>query len=219
MQVSDDRPESSQRPSTNTADAADSTRAAPSLGWAVHLCGAVIVASAALPVTTDGRSFAALLLAEFERGLLEGFMMLAGFGSPFLFGLAITVVALPQLRSLAIELVRTPIGLMHGQLLLVAFVVWRNGEAVGGAGLFGFAVIGAIAYARSGTRAPGGHALGLAGIVRWGAIMVAGVAAWCRLQRLADVHLGLAVDVILGAALLLVVLSSRTAKPAVAPPA
>lgn len=180
------------------------------LGWLVHLCGAVIAASAVLPITPDGRSFFALLVAEFERGALAGIMMLAGFGSPFLFGLAIALVALPQLRSLATELVRTPIGLMHGQLLLVAFVVWKSGEAIGAVSLLGFAVIGAIAYARSGSLAPGGHCIGLQRTVRWGAVMIAGVAAWCKLQRLADLRLGLAVDVLLVAALVLVLATSRS---------
>lgn len=180
----------------------------------MHACGAIIAASAALPITPDGRSFLSLVRGEFARGLLEGFMMLAGFGSPFLFGLAIALVAMPQLRSLAAELVRTPIGLMHGQLLLVSFVLWRNGAAIGAASLFGFAVIGAVAYARSGARAPGGHGLALAETIRWGAVVVAGVAAWCKLQRAADVHLGLAVDVLLGAAVVLVLLSTRAAQRA-----
>lgn len=181
------------------------------LGALVHLCGAVIAASAALPITPDGRSFVALFLGELERGVLPAVMMLAGFGSPFLFGLAVAIVAHPRLRSLATELVRTPIGLMHGQLLLVAFVVWKGGQAIGAASLFGFAIIGAIAYARSGSRAPGGHCIGLLRTIRWGAVMIAGVAGWCKLQRLADVELGLAVDVLLGAALVLVLVSSRKA--------
>lgn len=150
-----------------------------------------------------------MLVAEFERGALPGIMMLAGFGSPFLFGIAIAVVALPQLRSLATELVRTPIGLMHGQLLLVAFVVWKSGQAIGAVSLLGFAIVGAIAYARSGSRAPGGHDIGLAHTIRWGAVMIAGVAGWCKLQRMAEVRFGLAVDVLLVTALVLVLASSR----------
>ena len=179
------------------------------LGPLVHLCGAVIAASAFLPIAPDGRSFFAMLVSELERGLLPGIMMLAGFGSPFLFGIAIAVVAAPQLRSLASELVRTPIGLMHGQLLLVAFVVWKSGQAIGAASLLGFAIVGAIAYARSGARAPGGHDIGLASTVRWGAVMIAGVAGWCKLQRMADIELGLAIDVLLVVALVLVLASSR----------
>jgi hypothetical protein len=178
-------------------------------GWATHACGALIAACVALPITPSGQSFLALLRGEFERGLLEGFMMVAGFGSPFLFGLSIAMVALPQLRGVANELVRTPIGLMHGQLLLVAFVVWRHGQSVGAAGLLGFAVIGAIAYARSGVRAPGGHRLMLRDTIRWGATVLAGVAAWCKLQRVADLRLGLAVDVVLVVAVALVLLSLR----------
>jgi len=169
----------------------------------------LIAASAALPITPDGRSFLSLLRGEFGRSLLEGCMMLAGFGSPFLFGLAVALVALPSLRAAATELVRTPIGLMHGQLLLVAFVVWRKGEAVAAVALFGFAVIGAVGYARSGMRAPGGPRIGLRDTVRWGAMMLAGTGAWCKLQRIADVRFGIAIDVMLVAAIVLVIATSR----------
>lgn len=173
------------------------------LSLAAHACGAAIAIAAALPLVPDGRSFLGLLRAELERGLLEGLLMLVGFGSPFLFGLATLVVAWPRLREVAVEVVRTPIGLVHGQLLLVAFVVWRQGRAIAALPLFGFAIVGAIAYARSGARAPGGRRLPLVATVRWGALVVAGIAAWCRLQRLAGIELGIAVDVVLGAALLL----------------
>jgi hypothetical protein len=167
-----------------------------------------------LPIAPDGRSFFAMFLAELERGLLSGVMMLAGFGSPFLFGLAVLLVAHPRLRSLATEVVRTPIGLMHGQLLLVAFVVWKSGQAIGAASLFGFAIIGAIAYARSGSRAPGGKCIGLAHTVRWGAVMIAGVAGWFKLQRMAEVKMGLAVDVLFVTALVLVLATSRKTQQA-----
>lgn len=172
----------------------------PRLGVLVHVLGAVIAASAALPITPDGRSFLSLVRDEFERGATHGVLMLAGFGSPFLYGLALVLIAWPRLRPYASEFVRTPIGLMHGQLLLVAFVVWRHGEALGALGLLGFAIVGAVAYARSGTFAPGKR-MPLVQLVRWGAVMVAGVAAWCRVQQLADVQLGRAVDVLLVAAI------------------
>lgn len=174
---------------------------------ACHLCGAAIVAAALLPLAPDGSSFIAMLRAELARGLLDGVLMLAGFGSPFLFGLAVAIVASPKLRKHADEIVRTPIGLVHGQLLLVGFVVWRDGRAIAALPLFGFAVVGAIAYAFSGSRAPGGKRLPLHGTVRWGALVIAGVAAWCRLQRAGGLDLGIAVDVVLGASLLLALLS------------
>ncbi|HWB77519.1 MAG TPA: hypothetical protein VG755_21280 [Nannocystaceae bacterium] len=183
---------------------------------ACHLCGAVIAAAACLPLAPDGSSFIGMLRAELARGLLDGVLMLAGFGSPFLFGLAVAIVASPKLRKLADEIVRTPIGLVHGQLLLVGFVVWRDGRAIAALPLFGFAVVGAIAYAFSGSRAPGGKRLPLSGTVRWGALVIAGVAGWCRLQRFAGIDLGIAVDVVLAAALLLAFLTARRDAPAAA---
>ncbi|MBX7081261.1 MAG: hypothetical protein K1X88_18820 [Nannocystaceae bacterium] len=180
---------------------------------AAAICGAAIVAAAALPITPDGRSFVSLLLAEFHRGLLEGILMLSGFGSPFLFGLAVAAAGAGQAmgssdrHKLARELVRAPIGLLHGQLLLVAFVVWRHGQAVAALPLLAFAIAGAAVYVRAGMAAPGGRTLALEPTVRWGATVVAGVAGWCRLQHLAGVHLGRAVDVVLVAAVLLVLVT------------
>jgi hypothetical protein len=173
------------------------------LGALAHACGAAIAIAAALPLTPEGRSFLGMLRAELERGVLDAILMLVGFGSPFLFGLAVALTASPRLRVHAVEIVRTPLGLVHGQLLLVAFVLWRQGRAVAALPLFAFALVGAFAYAWSGAQAPGGRGLSLRSTVRWGAMVLAGVAAWCRLQRLVDIEMGIAVDVVLGAALVL----------------
>ncbi len=180
--------------------------------WLAHACGLAIVIAAALPITPDGRSFVALLIAEFQRGLLQGVLMLSGFGSPFLFGLAVLGVAWPRLHDAARDVLRGPIGLMHGQLLLVAFVVWRHGQAVAALPLLGFAVVGAVVYVRSGMAAPGGKRLTALATMRWGAIVVAGVAAWCRLQALAGVSLGRAVDVVLAASLVLAIVTRPRAR-------
>jgi hypothetical protein len=167
-----------------------------------QLCGALIVAAVALPITPGGESFLALLRGELARGVVYGVLMLAGFGSPFLFGLAAAVAGAASVRtSTAVLLLRIPIICFHAQLVLVAFVLWRHEQGIATLPLLGFAVVGALGYALA-LRRPN-PVLELRRNLEWGAATIAGVAAWCRLQRLVGVELGIAVDVILVAALVL----------------
>jgi hypothetical protein len=165
-------------------------------------CGLLIVAAAALPVTPAGQSFLALLRNELDRGLVFGVLMLAGFGSPFLFGLAVAIAGWTRVRATtAVLLVRVPIACLHGQLLLVSFVLWRHEQGIATLPLFGFAVVGALGFAFAAKRRPA--VLELRRNLEWGASTIAGVAAWCRLQRLVGLELGIAIDVVLVAALVL----------------
>jgi hypothetical protein len=176
-------------------------------GWE-RACGVVIAAAVALPVTPAGQSFLALLWAELGRGLLSGLLMLVGFGSPFLFGLAVAIAGSPFVRGpAAVLLVRVPLVCLHVQLLLVSFVLWRNEQGVATLPLFGFAVVGALGFA-FGKRA-GPPTIELRRNLEWGAATIAGVAAWCRLQRLVGVELGIAVDVVLVAAIVLALSARR----------
>lgn len=165
----------------------------------VRACGLVLVACAALPITPDGRSFLALLRGEFGRGLLDGVLMLCGFGSPFLFGLATAISGSAWGRRLGVELVRTPVGMMHGQLLLVAFVTWRAGRGVAALGLFGFAVVAAYAYV-TGARVRGRATSRTVDAIHWGAVVVTAVAAWCELQRVGGIAMGWGLHVIVATA-------------------
>jgi len=171
----------------------------------------VIALSAALPVTPDGLSFLQLWWRELGHGLLPGMLMLLGFGSPFLFGLAVAIAGLERARGWAVDLVRVPIGCMHGQLLLVSFVIWRSEQGVAGLPLFGFAVVGALGFALTPRRGPAMFELRQS--VEWGAAVIAGVAAWCRLQRIVGIDLGIAIDVILVASLALALFMRLSVRP------
>ncbi len=167
-----------------------------------QLCGALIAAAVALPITPAGDSFLALLRGEIARGLVFGLLMLAGFGSPFLFGLAAAVAGAASVRTnTAVLFLRIPIICMHGQLVLVAFVLWRAETGIATLPLLGFAVVGALGYALALRRT--NAVLELRRNLEWGAATIAGVAAWCKLQRLVGIELGIAIDVILVAALVL----------------
>ncbi len=161
----------------------------PSPGTFVRLGGLALAVCAALPITPDGRSFLELLRDEFARGVLDGLLMLCGFGSPFLFGLATFVSGTAWGRKLGVELVRTPVGMMHGQLLLVAFVMWRAGRGVAALGLFGFAVVAAYAYV-TGARVRGRATSRTIDAVHWGAVVATAVATWCELQRVDGIAMG-----------------------------
>jgi hypothetical protein len=176
----------------------------------VALLGLAMALAAGLPLTPEGAPFVRLVLNEFSRGVLEGIMMVAGFGSPFVFGLLLFVGHLFFAPALARRIISVPVSLLHSQLLLVAFVLWRHGESLASPALLGVAVVGAVhlvvhtAKTQSSSDGPS-----LIWYARWGATMIAAVAAWSRLQWLADVRLGIAVDVLLACALMIVFIIER----------
>jgi hypothetical protein len=176
----------------------------------VALLGLAMALAAGLPLTPEGAPFVRLVLGEFSRGVLEGIMMIAGFGSPFVFGLLLFVGHLFFSPAAAKRMVSVPVSLLHSQLLLVAFVLWRHGESVAAPALLGVAVVGSIHLVVHTAKAHGtGDGPSLVWYARWGATMIAAVAAWSRLQWLADVRLGIAVDVLLACALLIVFIIVR----------
>lgn len=188
--------------STQTSDDEPAVHVPARMRWWEQACGLVIVAAAALPITPTGQSFLTLLRNELDRGLVFGLLMLAGFGSPFLFGLAVAIAGWTRVRATtAVVLVRVPVACLHAHLLLVSFVLWRHEQGIATLPLLGFAVVGALGFAFASRRRPA--VLELRRNLEWGASTIAGVAAWCRLQRLAGLELGLAVDVVLAAALVL----------------
>lgn len=181
-----------------------------SLPGGVALLGLAMALSAGLPLTPEGAPFVRLVLEEFRRGAMEGMMMIAGFGSPFVFGLTIFVGHLFFPPETAKRIVRLPVSLLHSQLLLVAFVVWRHGESVAAPALLGVAVVGVVYLVMHTAKThASGNGPSLVWYARWGATMIAAVAAWGRLQVLAEVRLGIAVDVMLACALLIVFIIER----------
>lgn len=166
----------------------------------------VLVISSTLPLAPDGRSYLAMLLDELSRGLLEGLLMLIGFGSPYLFGLAVILGILWLPPRLARQIVRVPIAMMHSQLMLVALVLWRLGDAVAAVPLLGFATVSGVYMALHSARTfAEGDGPSLPWYVRWGAMVVAAVGGWCELQRLGGVELGLGLHVALSGALIMLV--------------
>lgn len=169
-----------------------------------------LVGTAFLPLMPTGESFVDLWMAEVSRGLLPGLMMLIGFGSPYLFGLAAvaTVWARPQPPIAPFWLI-APVALIHAQLVLVAIVVFIDGRAVATVPFLAFALLAGFYFAMQNARA---HAEGggpsLRWTLRWGATVVSGIGAWAALQRVGDVDVGFSIDAAVAAAVALIVLVS-----------
>lgn len=146
-----------------------------------------------------------MLVEQFQRGLMEGLMMLVGFGSPFLFGLTVVVGIVWLPARIARRLIRLPIAMMHSQLMLVAIVLWRLGDVIAALPLLGFAAVSGVFMALHSARTfAEGDGPSLPWYVRWGSMVVAAVGGWCELQRLGGVELGWGLHVALAAALLMV---------------
>jgi hypothetical protein len=191
----------------------------PTIHKAIAVLGLVLAGSAAMPWLPDGATFVDLVLEAFHRSVLEAVLRTVGFGSPVLFGLCVALGILVLRPPIARRLVRLPIGFMHSQLVLVAIVMMTERERVVGAvALLGFAVVSALRFAvhSARTRAEG-DGPSLAWLVRWGAMIVAGVAGWMQLQRVADIAFGRGLDVALASAVLMILVFGRRRFRAAAP--
>lgn len=181
----------------------------------------ILSAAIAAPLTPDGYSFAQLLYVAFLRHPLEGLITLLGFGAPFCFGLITLVLASTGARldqAIGERLLVANLSLLHAQLLLVAgMLVWR-GQGMMPAALLGFAVVSGgffiVHHARTAAAAGGFDDLGPRGptqrwLIRWGATVIVALCGWMRLQVLIDLRFGWAIELILGACVMMSVLLSR----------
>lgn len=166
-----------------------------------------IAGSGLLPLAPDGSSFWDLLVVAFTQGALIGLITLLGFGSPYLFAFGVVCMGArsgaPSLHSLWVTI---PVSLMHAQLVLTALALLHQ-PVVAAAPLLGFALVSAsyFVFHAARVRAAGDGDRGPSELfyLRWGAMMIVAMGGWMRLQRLAGIEFGIAVDVALGCALLL----------------
>lgn len=132
----------------------------------------------------------------FAEGIFAGLVMVVGYGSPFIFGLTVALGVWSRDDATAAGLVRTPVTMMHSQLLLIAWMIWRHGDAIAALPLLLFAVASGLYVVQhsAAERAAGRHA-SFRWYVRSGALVVVAVAGWLFVQRLAGFSMGIAVDV------------------------
>ncbi|MCA9707731.1 MAG: hypothetical protein KDK70_17910 [Myxococcales bacterium] len=168
----------------------------PRLARGASLLGLVLFGCIFLPLTPEGRTFVQVVIDTFAEGVFAGVVMVAGFGSPFVFGLAVALGLRAKDDATAASLVRTPVTMMHSQLLLVSWMIWRHGDAIASLPLLLFAVVSGLYVVQhsAAERAAGRHAA-FRWYVRSGALVLVAVAGWLWLQRLAGFSMGVAVDV------------------------
>lgn len=187
----------------------------PRLPWPTGVAALGLAGAAAAPIRPDGGSFLNILEEAFRHGsALEGIMTLVGFGSPFLFGLAVSVGAFALRPAVAAGVLRPILAMMHAHLLLVAWVLFQKGAGVATGPLAAFAAASAgVFMTRSAAQQARGRRPTGVWMARWGATVIAGVAAWMRLQRSDGNALGWAVELALVSSVLMV-LTLRGRPPA-----
>lgn len=147
-----------------------------------------------LPLTPGGRTFVQVAIEAFGEGVMAGVVMVVGFGSPFLFGLAVALGAWLRDEELAVRLVRGPVTMMHSQLLLMAWMIWRYGDALASLPLLLFAAVsGLYVVQHSASERASGRSASFRWYVRSGAVVIVTVAAWLWLQRMTGLSMGRAV--------------------------
>ena len=186
--------------------------------------GPLLALSAMLPLLPDGRSFLQLVI---DLAREEGFataLMLGGYASPFLIGIAMTLAFAgayhrrPGLQILGERAVRQCVALLHAQVLLTTGQLWWFGVGLAPGALFGVAVVtGSSLVYHSGRQA---SMLNVADdddsriYARWGALTLVATCAWMRLQIAADLRFGWALEVLLaGSVLCLWALQQNASKP------
>jgi hypothetical protein len=209
----------------NEDELADAVVSSPTrrMPQALVVFGLALFACAAFPLTPGGASFFDLVLAAFGRSPLEGVMMSLGFGAPFWFGLVVAIGAWPN-SPLGPEALRQLLvsnaSLLHGQLALVAWLLWRDGVGVMPAALLGFAVVsgGFFIVQHATTSAAEGsvdeqgrrhEGMSPLWLIRWTATVIVGICGWLRLQLLADLAFGWAIEATLASCVAIAVLLSR----------
>jgi hypothetical protein len=194
---------------------AEGLAAAPTLPVLLTLPALGLLAAIVLPVHPDGYSFAQLLVVVLQRSLLDGLILLLGFGAPFCFGAIVLLLAGIGPRVPADVGVRALIfnlSLLHAQLLLVAWTLWSRGEGVMPLAFLGFALVSGGYLVVQHARASAGDAnpaVFQRELVRWGATMIVAICGWLRLQMLIGVHFGWAIEVMLAASVMMTVMLVR----------
>ncbi len=176
--------------------------------------GLTLFTSIALPLTPSGHSLLDMLVHLFADSPFAALTFLIMFASPQLFGLAVAVAHLLRDAPSARPVVVLPLAVLQAMTFLVAIGLTGTPRVVAPYAFMGFALVtsGYYLYASAEAEAAG-RQLSLRWYIRWGALLVAGIGAWLRLQSTHGPGLGVAVDVATGAAVLLLASTARPRPP------
>jgi len=139
------------------------------------------------------------------------------FAAPHLFGLAVAAAHFMREEKLAVGIVQLPLAILQGMIFLLGFTLINAPRPLAAVSFIGFAFVssGYYVYASAEAAASPRQGLSLRWLIRWGAMLIASTGLWLRLQALAGLHLGVALDVAIASALLLLALTARA--PALTP--
>ncbi len=179
--------------------------------WRTLVASSLLALSCLAPLLPSGESAARWCLDAFQASVVQGLACVASVGLPFLLGGLIAAASWPSRageRPWALHALRGGALLLHTQLLVFGAAWLREPLLLGRVALFGFGLCSFLAFAiqseSARVRLAGDARAHRRWLIRWIAAILAPVAAWCRLQTMQGVRLGVGVDLVLLCALLLV---------------
>ena len=176
------------------------------LPQSVRLAGLVLAGAALLPFSPGGAPFWRIALEAFEASFVFGLLVTFGFGAPFWMGLAFAFAPRREedgrtnYEWMWRRVTQQLAGLMHAQMILVAWQIARAGVGVAGWSLFGFAVVSGIYFATSSgkiaaeSESMGGAPPPAKWMAKWTSSIVVMVALWLRLQASQGLVMGFALE-------------------------
>lgn len=176
--------------------------------------GLTLFATIALPMSPGGPSLLDLLVHIARDNPLGAVIILVMFGCPQMFGLAVAIAGVAREDEAVRGGVTWFVAILQGMIVLMGFNL-LGAPVVAPVALTGFALVTGLylPYAVGQAEAASGARLSLRWFVRWGALLVAGLGLWLRLQALGGAPIGPAVDVAIGAAVLLLTSLARREPP------
>ncbi|MCA9660475.1 MAG: hypothetical protein KC486_19175 [Myxococcales bacterium] len=178
-------------------DGATTARAGGSIPGEVALAGIGLGLAGALPLTVGGRSFFDVAWELLNTVGWAAVPMLLMVGAPFLLGLLIGAAGLAPGSQLLFLGISALVSLIQADLVYLALHLIGAEGPVAPYALIGFAAVTSVAMILGSAelRARGdGRRPPLRWWIRWGALLVAGLALWIRLQSLQGAPIGLAID-------------------------
>ncbi len=173
--------------------------------------GLTLFATIALPMTRSGQSLLDILMTMARQHPMDALTFLLMFGSPQLFGLAVAVAGLVRDEQRAIRLVQLPLVIVQCMVALAGLLFALAPRVIAPFAIAGFAIITSLyfVYASAEASASSRGDLSLHWYIRWGALLIAGLGLWLRLQSIHGLYLGPALDVAAASAVLLLASTAR----------
>lgn len=173
--------------------------------------GLTLFASIALPFTPNGHSLLELLLEMLRQSPAGALGFVLMFACPQLLGLAVAGAHFIRDEKTAASVLQLPLVFLQSMIFLLGVSLITAPRPLASLPFIGFALVssGYYVYASGEASASAREGLALRWLIRWGAMLVATTGVWLRLQWFRGLELGIAVDVAVASALLLLALTAK----------